>query len=71
MVSQPILIVVIIILGLVVVAILFPLFYKIFTGKSANLACKSLAGKFELYVPVIPVAKFAPFVPLCDLFAPF
>jgi hypothetical protein len=65
--EQSILVVVILILIIAVVIIVYPLLYKIFAGKSPNLACKEFASKFTLYGPFFLI-QFQPFVPLCDLF---
>lgn len=65
--GQAILVAVILILLIAVVIIVFPLIYKISTGKSPNLACKGLASKFSLYGPFFLI-QFQPFVPLCDIF---
>jgi hypothetical protein len=65
--EQSILVVVILILFIAVAIIVFPLIYKIFTGKSPNLECKEFASKFTLYGPFF-LFQFQPFVPLCDIF---
>lgn len=70
--SQEILILVGLFLVLIALAILIPLFYKIFTGKSANTACKSIAAQFSIKPLIfVPYVQFSPFSPLCDIFAPF
>jgi hypothetical protein len=67
--SQPVLIVCILALCIIVSVIVFQLLYKIFTGKSPNLACNEVAGKFTIYAPFFLV-QFRPLVTLCDILIP-
>jgi len=69
--SQPFLIAAIVIISVVVLAILLGSFlYKLFTGKSANLACKEFASQIKVSF-FHPLLSFMPFTPICDIVAPF
>ena len=65
-----ILIAVLLILSIIVLILVFPIIYKIFTGQNANLVCKEAAGQAKFNALLGVALPIAPFVPLCDIFVP-